>query len=131
MKYMVPYSQVKGAIRLVSMKGQLKIDMTYDELMLLLRKFLLAVPVDEAWYRATYPDVDEAIRTGAYRNAQQHFINNGYFEGRRPFRPEVDEDWYLTAHPDVRASIDRGELPSAQEHFIRSGYDEGRMPGEF
>jgi hypothetical protein len=128
LKYLVPFSKLKEQFRVVSVGGQLKVDMTYDELMQVTRKLLQAVPVDEAWYRKTYPDVAEAIDAGDYRTAKQHFIDFGYFEGRRPFEPEVDELWYLRNNPDVRSGVEDGSIKSPATHFIEHGYDEGRPP---
>ena len=59
---------------------------------------------------------------------RQHFVDDGYFEGRRPFAMPIDERWYLTENPDVADSIRRGDIPSAQEHFDQDGYREGRLP---
>jgi hypothetical protein len=121
---------LKSTIRLLSVKGQLKVDMTYDELLELVKTFLRAVPLDETWYRTTYPDVDEAIRSGAYRSARQHFVDHGYFEGRRPFELQVDEAWYLKTYPDVKGGVESGEVSSALDHYVRLGYEEGRKPAE-
>jgi hypothetical protein len=54
----------------------------------LIRLFLTQYPVDEAWYRITYPDVDAAITSGDLLSAKSHFIENGFFEGRS-FRPSA------------------------------------------
>jgi hypothetical protein len=126
--YLVPFATLKNAINLVSLKGQLKIDLTYDAFLGIVRKLLEAAPVDEAWYRATYPDVAEAIDAGTYRNGKHHFVANGYLEGRRPFPMAVDEAFYLAEYPDVREGIEDGLFASAQEHFSRHGYEEGRRP---
>jgi hypothetical protein len=40
--------------------------------------------VDEDFYLTEYPDVREAIMQGRFRDAQQHFIKQGYREGRAP-----------------------------------------------
>ena len=130
MEYLVPFSTLKNSLKLVSLKGQLKVDMTYDELLDLVRQFLQAVPVDEEWYRATYADVNEAIEAGTYRDARHHFMANGYLEGRRPFPLQIDEAFYLKAYPDVKGGIEEGLFGSAQDHFTRHGYDEGRRPAE-
>ncbi len=131
MKYLVPFSKLKNSFRVVSVGGQLKLDMTYDELVDTIKKLLQAVPVDEGWYRTCYPDVAEAIDAGAYRNAKHHFVDYGYFEGRRPFLPEVEEDFYLKNNPDVQSGIAEGTIKSPTAHFIEHGYDEGRLPMEF
>jgi hypothetical protein len=106
----------------------LKVDLTYDEFLAILRQVLQATPVEESWYRETYPDVAEAIDTGIYRSAKHHFVANGYLEGRRPFPLSVDEAWYLEAYPDVKDGIKEGLFASASEHFARHGYEEGRRP---
>ncbi len=130
MKYLVPFSALKHLVRLLSVKGQLKVDMNYDELLEIIKKLLQAIEIDEQWYREKYSDVDEAIRAGTYRNAKQHFVENGYFEGRMPFPLEIDEDWYLGTYADVRNGIDEGSIASAQEHFVSHGYSEGRLPAQ-
>ncbi len=40
--------------------------------------------VDEAWYRATYPDIDAAVVRGDLRSATEHFFVRGAAEGRAP-----------------------------------------------
>ncbi len=130
MNYLPPFNVLKSSVRLLSVKGQLKVDMSYDELLDLVKSFLRAVPIDETWYRTTYPDVDEAIRNGAYRSARQHFVDHGYFEGRRPYELEVDEAWYMKTYPDIQESVKTGEVESALDHFVRHGYEEGRRPAD-
>ena len=128
MKYLVPFSKLKNSFRVVSIGGQLKADMNYDELMDVIKTLLQAVAVDEAWYRRAYPDVAEAIDAGVYRSAKHHFADYGYFEGRRPFEPEVDEAWYLQNNPDVQAGVADGSIASPAAHFLEHGYEEGRAP---
>ncbi len=43
------------------------------------------IPVDEAWYLEQNPGVAEYIARGELESAQQHFNDNGYREGRKPF----------------------------------------------
>jgi hypothetical protein len=86
------------------------------------------VDVDEAWYARTYEDIGNAVRDGVLRSAKQHFVDDGYFEGRLPFPIPVDERWYLEQNPDVAESIRKGVVDSAQDHFSKDGYREGRLP---
>ena len=130
MKYLIPFAALRHSLKLVSVKGEIKFDMSYEEFLGVVRQFLLAVPIDEAWYRATYPDVDAAIVAGEYRSARQHFVAHGYFEGRRPFEPEIDEAYYTRRYADIAPSVASGAVASALDHFIRHGYDEGRTPSE-
>jgi hypothetical protein len=127
-QYLAPFAALRGGLKLVSVKGQLKLDLTYDAFLDIVKKLLEAAEVDEAFYRETYPDVAEAIAAGTYRDAKHHFLANGYLEGRRPFPMAVDEAFYLAENPDVRDGIEDGIFDSAQDHFVRCGYEEGRRP---
>ena len=129
MTYVVPFSELKSRIKIVSSKGQLKVDLNYEEFLDIVKQLLQAVDVDEDWYRHTYPDVAEAISSGTHKTARHHFVQNGYTEGRRPCFIEVENDWYLRQYPDVCDRISAGEFSSAQDHFDKHGYDEGRRPG--
>jgi hypothetical protein len=91
---------------------------------------LSALEVNEDWYLNQYPDVAQAISEGKVKSARQHFVDNGYFEGRLPFEITVDERWYQREYPDVAESIKKGGELSAQTHFLRDGYKEGRLPFE-
>jgi hypothetical protein len=45
------------------------------------------IKVDETWYLEQNPGIAEVIRTGKLKSAQQHFDENGYREGRKPYPP--------------------------------------------
>ena len=64
-------------------------------------------------------------------SARQHFIDDGFFEGRRPFPMDVDERWCLQQYPDVAESVRTGVVGSGQQHFVEDGYREGRLPYGF
>jgi hypothetical protein len=100
-----------------------------------MRKFGPATPppstvVDEKWYLDRYPDVKAAIQAGKYKVGYEHFMQNGYREGRVPRNFNVDEAWYLATYPDVAEAIKSGRVKSAYDHFIQNGYGEGRKPNE-
>jgi hypothetical protein len=88
------------------------------------------VVIDEQWYLSQYPDVVPEIRPGRFRSARDHFIKNGYREGRLPTDPRVDEAWYLTTYPDVAEAIRSGDFKNAYHHFVEHGYAEGRKPNK-
>ena len=94
----------------------------------LLQRMLVLVEVDEAWYRATYGDVDEAIRAGRFASAREHYVTSGYFENRFPHAIRVNEAWYLAEYPDVAEALRAGLVSSATEHFESDGFKEGRLP---
>ena len=97
----------------------------------MIKHLLRGVHVDEEWYRRTYDDVDAAIKGGAYESAKHHFVEDGYFEGRRPCPVRVDEAWYVATYPDVAEGMELGDIQSAQEHFDQHGYREGRFPAAY
>jgi len=43
------------------------------------------IEVDEKYYLARYPELVESIQKEVIADGQQHFDENGYLEGRRPF----------------------------------------------
>lgn len=69
------------------------------------------MPVDEAWYRQAYPDVDAAIQEGTFASAAAHFVSAGYFEGRANRSAD-----------DAAHDLDRGDL----EAYIRRS---AQIPG--
>ena len=128
MNYLPPFEEIKTFLNFAAVNGELTVSAPYTQFTTLIRSLLQAIEVDEAWYLSEYPDVAEAIRKGVVKSAREHFLNDGYFEGRIPFLIAVDEAWYLEQNPGVAEYIARGELLSAQQHFNENGYREGRRP---
>ncbi len=128
MDYLPPFEAIKAFLNFAAVNGELTVSTTYNQFMNLVRTLLQGIEVDEAWYLAQYPDVADAIRNGIVVSAQEHFLFDGYFEGRMPFPIPVDEAWYLEQNPGVAEYIASGELLSAQQHFNDNGYREGRRP---
>jgi hypothetical protein len=126
--YLPPFEGIKDLIAFATVKGELTISTTYARFTELIRLLLQAVEVDEAWYLEKYPDVAEAVRNGSIASAREHFLSDGYFEGRLPFQIKVDEAWYLEQNPGIADYIAQGKLESAQQHFDDNGYREGRRP---
>jgi hypothetical protein len=126
--YLPPFESIKGFVSFAALKGELTISASYAQFTVLIRTLLQGIEVDEEWYLRQYPDVAEAIRNGVVSSAKDHFLNDGYFEGRIPFLIKVDEAWYLEQNPGVAEYIARGQLESAQQHFNDNGYREGRKP---
>ncbi|WP_024516282.1 hypothetical protein [Bradyrhizobium sp. Tv2a-2] len=127
--YLVPYARLREVFGFERDDGQL-VALSSDRIEQAVRMMLRAVHVDEDWYLRHYPDVKAALAQGVFRSAKHHFIESGYFEGRKPARVIVDEAWYARAYPDVSESVEFGELGSCQEHFDRYGEREGRLPSE-
>ncbi|HET7883390.1 MAG TPA: hypothetical protein VFL55_21060 [Acetobacteraceae bacterium] len=98
--------------------------------MKILRMMISGIEVDEAWYLREHEDIARAVQSGRIASAKQHFIDDGYFEGRLPFPMPVDERYYLTHNPDVAESVRKGVVDSGAQHFAEDGYREGRLPYE-
>ena len=95
MPYLPPFAFVKQKYRITAATDRDRVSLVYKDLLEITRLFLRGVAVDEEWYLKEYPDVGEAISDGQFKSAKHHFVENGYFEGRRPHAFEVDEEWYL------------------------------------
>ena len=72
--------------------------------------------------------VAAARDAGKIADLHEHFVEQGYFEGRFGAEPRIDEEYYLQTNPDVRQAITSGTVKSALEHYLRSGAAEGRIP---
>jgi hypothetical protein len=122
------FKVVRERLKIMKINGQNKIDMSYDEFVEVIKLLLRGIEFDERWYLSRYPDVAEAVNARVLKSGRHHFIEIGYFEGRRPCEFEVDEKWYLMTNPDVAERIGKSEIKSARQHFNEHGYDEGRLP---
>ena len=85
-------------------------------------------PFSEAFYRATYPDIAAAHKSGSVADLREHYVTTGFFEGRVGAPPHLDEAFYVTTYPDVARALEAGDVTSATEHYVRSGAAEGRVP---
>ena len=127
-KYLPPFELLKSFLTISSVKGELMVSCTYDNMVQMFRQLIAGVEVDEAWYLEHYQDIALAIEQGSIQSAQIHFVNDGYFEGRMPFPIQVDERFYLEQNSGVADFVRKGMLESGQQHFDENGYAEGRLP---
>lgn len=122
---MKSYSYLKGG----ELPGAMRIiEVVESRLKEVIGAALMAVVVDEDYYRRTNSDVDAKIRLGELASAHEHYIASGYFEDRLPRSLLVDETWYISQYPDVADAISKGAFLSAAQHFGVSGFKEGRLP---
>lgn len=128
MKYLPPFDLIRRSIEISTIRGELRVNVSYEDFVKILKRMIVGIEVDEDWYLRTYEDIAQAIREGTIKSAQQHFVDDGYFEGRLPFPMAVDDRWYVAQYPDVADSVRQGVLVSAQAHFDEDGYKEGRLP---
>ncbi len=128
MKYVAPFDLVKSQVNISTINGQVKVGLTYESFLNLIRLMIADMDVDEKWYLQQYPDIAAAIAKGVVKSAKEHFVKDGYFEGRLPAPIQVDEKWYLQEYPDVAEGVHSGMVDSGQKHFTQDGYREGRLP---
>ncbi len=128
MKYLPPFDLIRRSVEISTVRGELRVSLSYDDFVRVLRLMISGIQVNEEWYLTEYPDIAQAIWDGKVESARQHFIDDGFFEGRRPFPMDVDERWYLQQYPDVAESVRTGVVGSGQQHFVEDGYREGRLP---
>ena len=126
--FLPSYRSICQRVTFMKVNGRSRVNASQDEFVEVVKLFLRGAAFDEAWYLRMYPDVAEAVKTGAFKSGRQHFIEVGYFEGRRSANFEVDEKWYLSTYADVAEQIGKGNVKSAQQHFNDHGYEEGRLP---
>jgi hypothetical protein len=127
-KYLPPFEFIRRSVDISTVRGELRVNISYETFIGILRQMIQGIEVDEAWYARAYEDIGNAVKEGNVGSSQQHFVYDGYFEGRLPFPIQVDEAWYLAMNPDVADTIRNGTVASAQEHFENNGYREGRLP---
>jgi len=75
---------------------------------------------DEAWYRATYPVVEDWLAAGTFASPEDAYTRRGQSLGHDP-NPYFAEQWYLTRYPGVRDAVVRGEFTSGFDHFCKHG----------
>ena len=85
MNYFPPFEVIRRSVDIQAVRGDLRVNMSYEDFVKLLKLMISGIEVDEAWYLRRYPDVADGIRKGILTSAQEHFDMDGYKEGRLPF----------------------------------------------
>jgi hypothetical protein len=129
-KYLPPFDLIRRMVEVSTVRGELRVSLSYDDFIKIMRMMISGVEVDQAWYLREHEDIANAVAGGGVESAKRHFLDDGYFEGRLPFPMPVDERWYLEHYPDVAESVRKGVVTSAEQHFVEDGYREGRLPHE-
>jgi hypothetical protein len=127
-QYVPPFSIIRNFLNLTNFRGTLTATAPFDEIRRMIRTLLLGMEFDESWYLARNPDIADAVQAGTFKSGKEHFLSDGYFEGRQPCPIVVDAAWYLAQYPEVAEAIEAGRMTSAQQHFDEHGYREGRLP---
>lgn len=86
----------------------------------------LSETFDADFYLAQNSDVKQAVDSGIFRNALEHFTKFGLFEGRDP-GSQFSNSSYLANYSDVTAAVSSGIFRSGYEHFLKYGFGEERV----
>ena len=130
MKYLPPFDLIRRMVEVSTVRGELRVSLSYDDFVKILRMMISGIEVDEEWYleeHAGHRPGDRQRRRGI---GEATLLDDGYFEGRRPFPMPVDERWYLEHNADVAESVRKGVVSGGEQHFVEDGYREGRLPFE-
>ena len=86
-----------------------------------------AIYFDPEWYRATYVEVDAAIREGRWLSALHHYLCT---DSPADFDPlcQFSEHFYRQDNPDLQPALAAGTLRSGYQHFLSHGVLELRAP---
>jgi hypothetical protein len=128
--FVPPYQVLLEELRPASSAPREADDIVIPRVMfeLMLRLLVEKMPFDKEDYLKRNPDVAEALSQGKIKDARQHFITKGYFEGRVGGAPRVDEKWYQRRYADVAVALEDGGIASATDHYVDSGTREWRSP---
>jgi hypothetical protein len=118
------------AVRQLAFDGEQQVQLSSKFFKFILQLAIAHCDFDEGDYLDKNPDVRKAVERGEVESGFVHYVEYGYFEGRRGGIPSVDEKWYNKQYPDVAAGIAAGKIKDATEHFYSIGAAEGRSPNQ-
>jgi hypothetical protein len=94
----------------------------------LLRSAVAHSEINLAGYLNSNRDIRDAAKSGRLPDPRKHYVDFGFFEGRRGATPAVDETWYRRTYSDISSAIRTGAIASGAEHFDAIGAAEFRSP---
>jgi hypothetical protein len=94
----------------------------------LLRSAVAHGEVNLTGYLNANRDIRDAAKSGRVPDPKKHYVEFGFFEGRRGATPAVDETWYRRSYADISSAIRTGTISSGAEHFDTIGAQEFRSP---
>lgn len=122
---LAPYRALTLRIRETLIDGKMHFLLTKDDFTVILRHFLRFLPFDDQSYLESSRDVEKAIAEGRYRGTPfQHFIDTGYFGGRRPVPNYLPEEHDFEAATQVRPRAYFVALFGATAAYAENDYAE-------
>ena len=120
---LLSYNSIRAKAQFVDVAGTPVAHLQEEDFKRIIRQFLCLIPFDAEAYLQANPDLATAIADGIYTGSpRQHFLDHGYFEGRRirpGFQPNdtdpTDQD--IDLPPDDMDAVYRGLLAIEAERF--------------
>jgi hypothetical protein len=128
--YILPYQVVRRALDSAGAPDAQQITTARTLIDFLLRQVVASTEFDDEGYLASNPDVAAAIRRGEVASGRDHYITDGYFEGREGAAAMFDESWYLKRYSDVARGVKSGQWMSGRQHYATNGMFEWRSPSQ-
>jgi hypothetical protein len=110
------------------LKGANEIRIPLSLFKFLLRSAVAHSEVNLTGYLNANRDIRDAAKAGRVPDPKQHYVDFGFFEGRRGATPAVDETWYRRTYSDISSAVRNGTIASGAEHFDAIGAQEFRSP---
>jgi hypothetical protein len=110
------------------LKGATEIRIPLSLFKFLLRRVVSHSEVNLIGYMNANRDILDGAKSGRVPDPKEHYVNFGFFEGRRGATPAVDETWYRRTYSDIPSAIRSGTINSGAEHFNAIGAQEFRSP---
>ena len=65
MRYVPPFDLIRRSVEISTVKGELRVNVSYEEFIRILKMMIAGVEVNDAWYTRAYEDIGKAIKDGA------------------------------------------------------------------
>jgi hypothetical protein len=60
-RYLPPFELIRRSIEISTVRGELRVNVSYENFIEILRRMIQGIEVDEAWYTRTYEDIGHAL----------------------------------------------------------------------
>lgn len=127
-RYLPPVALILRGLGLAELDGASgRVTVNAAFLRFLIGELLRGTRFDQRFYAEQYPDVEAARLAGDVASLREHFLGQGYFEGRLPHPFPFDARWYRKHYKDLAGVFPPDEVGELRHHFYTCGWQEGRV----
>jgi len=87
----------------------------------LLTQILQKCDIDTKFYSEKYPDISDIVSSGKFKSLDEHFVHQGYYEGRLPAPLAFDPMWYRNRYADMAQLAAAAGDAGLERHYIEHG----------